>query len=308
MKKKVLITGSLGQDGYFLSKKLLSQGHHVVGVVKKNKIFENQNYQILKVDLTNQYEVDKLVSEVNPTHIFNLAGVSDIFFPFDNMSEIYEQNCKIPLNLIQSILNYDKKIKFFQASSSLMYANGDTKIINENCILSPKYPYGISKASIFTQMKELRKEKNLYLSTGIFFNHDSEKRTNEFFTQKVVLGLKDILENKTDKLILGNLNVYKDISYAEDFIDGVVSQMDLEESQDIVFGSGHPIILRDFVSKCFAFFGLDYKKYVISNDEKITQFGLVADTTNAQKILNWKTTKNIDDIIKIMIEDKIQMK
>lgn len=308
MNKKALITGSLGQDGQFLSEKLLSRGYEVFGVVKKNKVFDKQNYRIFKSDLTNLQEVDEIISQIKPTHIFNFAGVSDIFDPYVNISNVYEQNCKIPLNLVESIINNNPEIKFFQASSSLMYENGNTKIINENSEIAPKYPYGISKASVFAQMKELREEKNLFLSTGILFNHDSEKRGKNFFTQKVVLGLKDILEKKTDKLFLGNLNVYKDISYAEDFVDGIILQMELDQPEDFVFGSAKPILLHDFVSKCFNLFGMDYRDYVVSFEEKKpTIFGLVSEPKKAKDVLNWTTKRTIDDIVKIMIKDKIEL-
>lgn len=307
MSKTAIITGCLGQDGQFLSEKLIRLGYTVIGVVKPNKFFENQSFKILNVDLTSLKEVNHLISDYKPTHVFNLAGVSDVFLPFESMSTIYQQNCVIPLNLIESIYKIDKSIKFFQASSSLMFANGNDGVINENSVLVPKYPYGISKASIFTQMKELRLEKNLHLCTGIFFNHDSEKRGSNFFTQKVVLGLKDIIEKRKDKLVLGNLNVYKDISYAGDFMDGVISQMELDNPEDFVFGSEKFTYLEDFVSKCFKLFGLNFKDYVIFSEGSSTIHGMVADSNKALNLLNWKTTKTIDDLIKIMIEDKIKI-
>ena len=307
MKKTAIITGVLGQDGHFLSKKLIDFGYNVFGVVRKNKTYHKQDYNILEVDLTSKVEVRKLISDVNPTHIFNFAGVSNIFNPYDDMSKTFEQNCKIPINIIDCIIDLNPKIKLFQSSSSLMYAGGTEKIIDESSQISPKFPYGISKSYVFSQIKELRKEKGLHLCSGIFFNHDSEKRGEEFFTQKVVLGLKSIVENKTDKLTLGNLNVYKDISYAGDFMDGVISHMELDYPEDFVYGSGRAILLKDFVSKCFEYFDLDYKKYVVYDDEKKpTKFGLLSEPKKIKNILGWEVTHTIDDIIKIMIQDKIK--
>ncbi len=306
MSKRAIITGILGQDGSFLSEKLYEDGYEVVGIIRPNKIFKKKNYKIYGVDLNSKEEVKRFIKKIEPSHIFNFAGETNIFDPYSNIQNTWKQNFDIPLNLIQSIQEIDKSIRFFQSSSSLMYASGTNSVIDETSEVCPLFPYGISKASVFQLMKELRKKENLFLCTGIFFNHDSERRGENFFTQKVITGLKNIIDKKTNILELGDLDIEKDISYAGDFMDGVKLQMESNSPEDYIFGSGKLSLLRDFVSKAFEFFDFDYQEYVVTNSNKFqNQKSLVSNPKKIKDMLNWETETTIQELIKIMIKNKI---
>jgi GDPmannose 4,6-dehydratase len=253
-----------------------------------------------------QEDVYNFVKKIKPTHIFNFAGETNVFNPYSNIQNTWKQNFHIPMNIIESIRKIDTSIRFFQSSSSLMYASGENTIINESTQINPLYPYGISKASVFQLTKELRKKENLFLCTGIFFNHDSERRGDNFFTQKVILGLRDILNKKIDKLVLGSLDIQKDLSYAGDFMDGVKLQMEDAKPEDYIFGSGKLILLRDFVREAFEFFDLNYENYVISKSNiDSNQRPLVSNPSKIKENLGWKTKTNVQELIKIMIKNKI---
>ena len=305
--KRALILGSRGQDGQFLSEKLFLDGYEVFGVIKPNTSSSQKN--TISLDLTDIKNVEHLISKIEPTHIFNFAGVSDVLNPYNNLDFSYQQNCLIPQNFLNSILKIDKSIRFFQSSSSLMYGRGTVNKINEETPTSPIYPYGITKLYSHNLIKEYREEFDLFCCSGIFFNHDSEKRGDKFLTQKIVLGIRDILNKKTNSIKLGNIDVYRDISYAGDFMDAVKLIMESNNPIDYVLGSEKLTSIRDFIEKCFDYVGLDYKNHIEENNDFIRSKNdiiLVSDTTKIKNNLGWETTNNIDDIIKIMINDKIK--
>jgi GDPmannose 4,6-dehydratase len=158
-------------------------------------------------------------------------------------------------------------------------------------------------------IKEYREEFDLFCSSGIFFNHDSEKRGDKFLTQKIILGIKDILDKKTNTIKLGNIDVHRDISYAGDFMDAVKLMMESNNPTDYVLGSEKLTSIREFIEKSFNYVGLDYKNHIEQDKDFIrtkNDIILVSDITKIKNNLGWKTTKNIDDIIKIMINDKIK--
>jgi len=305
--KRALILGSKGQDGQFLSEKLLLDGYEVFGIIKPNTNSLQKN--TISLDLTDIKNVEFIISKVKPTHIFNFAGVSDVFNPYDNLEFSYQQNCLIPQNFLNSILKIDKTIRFFQSSSSLMYGRSTINKINEETPTSPIYPYGITKLYSHNLIKEYREEFDLFCSSGIFFNHDSEKRGDKFLTQKIILGIKDILNKKTNTIKLGNIDVHRDISYAGDFMDAVKLIMESNNPTDYVLGSEKLTSIREFIEKSFNYVGLDYKNHIEQDKDFIrtkNDIILVSDITKIKNNLGWKTTKNIDDIIKIMINDKIK--
>jgi GDPmannose 4,6-dehydratase len=305
--KRALILGSKGQDGQFLSEKLLLDGYEVFGVIKPNTNSLQKN--TISLDLTDIKNVEFVISKVKPTHIFNFAGVSDVFNPYDNLEFSYQQNCLIPQNFLNSILKIDKTIRFFQSSSSLMYGRSTINKINEETPTSPIYPYGITKLYSHNLIKEYREEFDLFCSSGIFFNHDSEKRGDKFLTQKIILGIKDILNKKTNTIKLGNIDVHRDISYAGDFMDAVKLMMESNNPTDYVLGSEKLTSIREFIEKSFNYVGLDYKNHIEQDKDFIrtkNDIILVSDITKIKNNLGWETTKNIDDIIKIMINDKIK--
>jgi GDPmannose 4,6-dehydratase len=190
-----------------------------------------------------------------------------------------------------------------------MYGRSTINKINEGTPTSPIYPYGITKLYSHNLIKEYREEFDLFCSSGIFFNHDSEKRGDKFLTQKIILGIKDILNKKTNTIKLGNIDVHRDISYAGDFMDAVKLMMESNNPTDYVLGSEKLTSIREFIEKSFNYVGLDYKNHIEQDKDFIrtkNDIILVSDITKIKNNLGWKTTKNIDDIIKIMINDKIK--
>ena len=304
--KKALIIGIHGQDGSFLKEKLLDSGYDVMGIVREIKLESRIDpVKIITGDLTDKNLVDGIVSDYRPTHIYNFAGVSNVLNPYENWDTVFDQNCKIPHNFLESILRIDNKIRFFQSSSSLMFGRSKDISIKEESRLEPIYPYGISKSYSHLMVKEYREAFGIFCVSGIFFNHESERRGRNFLTQKIISGIKEIIKGNSTHIKVGNIDALKDISYAGDFMDAVKLIMEESEPNDYVLGSGKLVSIRDFIQKAFAYFDLDYKKYIIE-DRSLLRLNnpetLVANPEKIRLRLGWEHKKDLDDIIQLMVK------
>jgi len=307
--KIALITGVLGQDGSFLSEKLLNDGYEVIGIVRPTTEIVSGNFELIKLDLFSKESVEKLIRQKKPTHIFNFAGETNVFDPYGCPTKTSELNCTIPLNIIEGIFKVNRDIRFFQSSSSMMYGRSPYRVINEESEPFPLYPYVVTKLFIHNLIQEYREEFKMFLCSGILFNHDSERRGNNFFTQKIVLGIKDILEKKLTHIEVGDIDTYKDISYAGDFVDAMKLMMEQKFPEDYVLGKGEVISMREFIKKSFNYVGLDYENYIKINESFIKNKNktiIVSDTSKIVQNLNWSATTSMDELIKIMIDNKIK--
>jgi len=288
--QRIIITGSNGQDGTILRNLMLERGHRVYGATRSN------------TELVDKHAVEELIKNFRPTHIYNFAGVSDVLDPYRSWDEMYKQNCLIPINFLSSILGTD--IRFFQASSSFMYEGGEDRLVKESSGAFPILPYGITKLFSHNLINEYR-NLGVFCCSGVLFNHDSEFRGGKFLTQKVILGIKEILEGRRGELVLKNIDAYKDMSYAGDVVAGCVKILEHSEPGDYMVGSGRLTGIRDFVSRAFRFVNLDYLDYVPENIGE-SKIYVRCDSTKMLETFGWSAETSIDDMIKIMIEDKIR--
>lgn len=169
MDKRAIITGSLGQDGKFLTKELLENSYEVIGVVRKLPDNYSDNILTIKGDLSDIEFTDRIVKEFDPSHIFNLAGESNVLDPYSDLNQTFIQNCKIPQNILMSIVRSGSSARFFQASSSLMYGTSKVGKINEGSMFSPLYPYGVTKLYSHNIVNEFRRHYKTFACSGIFF-------------------------------------------------------------------------------------------------------------------------------------------
>lgn len=315
--KKALITGVLGQDGSFLAEKLHSLDYQVFGVdIKKNN---NDKLQWIKkaipgIDISFENLIDKqstikLIENVHPDEIYNFAGYTNVFNPWENLNLVHDLNCKIPQNFLESIVLIDKKIKFFQASSCLIFGRTSTITQNEETPYAPIYPYGITKLYTDNLIKEFREIFGIYACSGIFFNHESERRGSNFFTKKITEGVAKISRLEQSKLLIGDLSAYKDMGYAKEFMDAVYLMMQNTTPKDYVIGTGILTNMKYFVDECFKAINLDWKKYV-EFDSNLSRGAssntLTADIKKIKKDLNWSPKFTILDIIKEMMDYELK--
>jgi GDPmannose 4,6-dehydratase len=311
--KKILITGPLGQDGIVLTK-LLEDKFELFGVCKMltpiqrlNEHSKNHKIKLCLSDLTNQESVDILIQTINPDIIINFAGETNVINAWDNISQTFEQNFKIPSNILTSIVKYNKDIFFFQSSSSLMFGRSDSHIISEADKYDPMYPYGISKLCAHNLLNEYRKNYNIKGCSGIFFNHESFYRSEKFITKKISKLIARIINGDIDKIKLFNLNFNRDISHAEDFMRGVEIIIENSINDDFVFSSGVSTNMLELSEKFFKLHNLNFYDYIDYNDNMNypNEYNLIGDCTKLKSI-GWEPKYSINDLILDMVDKEIK--
>jgi len=316
--KKALITGVLGQDGSYLAELLYSKGYNIVGIIKNNtdpkKIIWIKsvipNITLFNLDITNKNEIYECIKNTLPSEIYNFAGVSDIFDPWSNLNEVFNLNALVPINILDSIVKINKSIKFFQASSCLIFGNTDSVYQNENTAVCPIYPYGAAKLFADNMVKEYRRNFNLFCCSGIFFSHESPRRGDLFFTKKVINTAVNIKHGICKEIHIGNLSVLKDYGYAPDFMEAVYLMLQNNTPCDYVIGTGNLITLEYFVKKVFKELDLNYLDFVKidNNFNKRDASVLRADISKIKKELKWVPKYTINDIISVMIKESMEEK
>ncbi len=310
--KRALITGILGQDGSYMGELLAANGYEIHGIVKdgteKSRINWIKeilpNINIWEIDILSKIKLDYVVQTTLPNEIYNFAGISNVFNAWDNLDKIFAVNAQVPQHILDIILKFDRSIKFFQASSCLIFGRDKSGFQNESTPNNPIYPYGIAKLYADNMVKEFRKTFKIFACSGIFFPHESERRGEEFLTKKITTTVSNIKAGKQKMLKVGNMESYRDWGYAPDYMDAAYRIMQETEPKDYVIGTG---ILTDtitFIEKCFNYAGLRFSDY-IEIDQRLYREDdtgiLKADISKIKSNIGWQPTTNIDEIIKKMI-------
>lgn len=283
--KTALITGISGQDGYYMAELLRSKGYEVHGT---------------KGAIDNHGAIYSHIKIIRPDEIYNFAGHSNVFNPWEDINNVFNVNGKIPQYFLQSILDIDKSIKYFQASSCLIFGKNEDGVQNELTPTSPIHPYGIAKLYADNMVEEFRRVYGLFACSGILFNHESPRRGNDFFSKRIC---KAAANGETIKV--GNLDSFRDYGYAPDYMEAACLMMQNEEPMNYVIGTGKLTSMNDFAMKAFEYVGLNYENHLIidevlhrTNDTNI----LMADTDKIFKDLGWFAKTSVDQLIKIMID------
>lgn len=332
MKKKIaLITGICGQDGSFLAKFLLGKGYQVHGTYRRNSS-ENTwrlNYldilnkvKLIDIDLLEYQRVFNLIKDLKPIEIYNLAAQSFVASSFTNPFYTTNVNSLAVLNLLESIKSTNKKIKFYQASTSEMFGDTKERLQDEKTIFNPQSPYAISKAYSHYLVKNYRNSYNMKCHAGILFNHESELRGLEFVTKKITSNLSKYFYNNKHKTLVGNLYSKRDWGYAEDYVDAMWRILKYGNHFDYVIGTGKTYTIKKFIELCLKYLNIKYewigkgfKERCLNIENKTTIFEvsknfyrpsevnyLRASPVRAKKDLGWKPQKDIYQIIEKMIK------
>lgn len=305
-KNNVVVTGAFGQDGSIMCKKLIDLGYNVYGIVKdihkpKNKV-DSVFYVSLNLEDINSLKI--FLKKIKPKKIYNFLGVSNVFNPWENPKHTYVSNFLIPLNFLEIIKNDIPYCKFLNASSSLVFGESKTKKQNENTEKKPIYHYGYSKKFIGEIIETYRKQFNLFLCSAIFYNHESEYREDSFFTKKVIKNSLEIIDGKREKIILGDLNVFRDMGYADDYMDACIKILNHDKPDDYIISTGIKIKMFDFVKKVFDILDLNIEKHLEIDESLIRKdklSNLVGDNSKIMS-LGWSPKTDINSLIKKMIE------
>ena len=316
MQKTALITGITGQDGSYLSRLLLQEGFHVIGITRSysKASFKNLSYlgiekqvEITECDMYDIVGIIGLIRQYKPTHIYNLAAQSSVGLSFTQPISTIKYNIESVLNLLEAIRLTDPSIRYYQASSSEMYGAVKDLPVSLSTHLNPVSPYAVSKASAFMLTNNYQNAYHLFAVNGVLFNHESYLRTDNFFVKKVITQSLLIKKGKLDFLSVGNVDIKRDFGYAPDYVHAMFLAMNHHIPGNYLVCSGRSISLREIIGHIFRKIDIDMDRMVVDPalyrpSEIEDLFGDNSDTRNT---LNWNYDKDFRDILDILIEEEI---
>ena len=313
---KALITGITGQDGSYLAELLLEKGYQVFGMVRRSSTenFERINHLRDKIglrqaDLLDQLSMIRLIEECRPDEIYNLAAQSFVPASWDQPMLTGEFNALGVTKILEAIRQVDKKIKFYQASSSEMFGKVREVPQTEKTPFYPRSPYGVAKVYAHWITVNYRESYGIFAVSGILFNHESPRRGLEFVSRKITDGAARIKFGKAKKLYLGNLDAKRDWGYAGDYVNAMWLMLREKEPNDFVIATGKNHTVRDLAQIAFDRAGLDYKKFV-EVDPKLVRPAevdvLLGDPSYAQKKLGWKPQVSFEKLIQMMVDADLE--
>ena len=312
--KKALITGISGQDGSYLSELLLEKGYEVHGIIRRHSVAENQDVRIADLnlnlhygDLTDEISLYKILKEVMPDEIYNLAAMSHVGISNYMPSFTIKTNSMGVLNLLEFAKDLCPDAKFYQASSSEMFGNSidDDNYQRITTPMRPVSPYGCSKLLSFNLIRFYREAHNIFACNGILFNHESYRRGSNFVTSKIIKSLVLIKKKKQKKLYLGNLDASRDWGHSKDYVRAMHMILSHPSPKDWVVSTGQTKTIRDFCEYAFSLLGLNYEDYVVSTDiykRPLELDYLKGDSTQIRDELGWKPLYTFEKMIDEMLE------
>ena len=321
--KVALITGITGQDGYYLSKLLLEKGYKVHGTVRRSSTFNTSRIEELisdhsssgdlslhYSDLLDSSSLNTLVNNLMPDEVYNLAAQSHVAVSFKNPVYTTQVGTLGSLSLLESIRHSDKKIKFYQASSSEMYGGAEKIKLNEESKFDPKSPYAASKVFAHDVTKLYRESYDLFAVNGILFNHESPMRGETFVTRKISRAVGRIHLGLQKKLTLGNLYASRDWGFAGDYVEAMWMMLQHETPKDWVVATGETYTVKDFAKSAFDKVGLNWEDYVQTSEKyhRPNEVGyLLGDPSKIKKELNWKPKTSFENLVQMMVDYDIDL-
>lgn len=343
MQKIALITGITGQDGSFLAEFLLEKGYEVHGIIRRSSSFNTGRIEHLYLDewvrdmkqkrlvnlhygdMTDSSSLVRILQQVKPTEVYNLAAQSHVKVSFDCPEYTAEADATGVLRLLEAIriLGMEKTCKIYQASTSELFGLVQEVPQKETTPFYPRSPYGVAKQYGYWIVKNYRESYGMFAVNGILFNHESERRGETFVTRKITLAASRIAQGYQDKLYLGNLNALRDWGYAKDYVECMWLILQHKTPEDFVIATGEYHTVREFATLAFHYAGIELRwegegveekgidvatgKVLVEVDPKYFRPAeveqLLGDPTKAKTLLGWNPTKTpFKELVRLMIE------
>ena len=343
MSKVALITGITGQDGSYLAEFLIDKGYEVHGILRRSSSFNTGRIEHLYLDewvrdmkkkrlielhwgdMTDSSSLIRIISEIRPDEIYNLAAQSHVKVSFDVPEFTAEVDAVGVLRLLEAvrIVGLVDKCRIYQASTSELYGKVQEVPQSENTPFYPRSPYGVAKLYGFWMMKNYRESYGMYCCNGILFNHESERRGENFVTRKITLAAARIAKGLQDKLYLGNLNALRDWGYAKDYIECMWLMLQQDQPDDFVIATGESHSVREFCTLAFKEAGIELRwegagvdekgidvktgKVLVEVDPKYFRPAeveqLLGNPTKARTVLGWNPQKtSFEELVRIMVQ------
>lgn len=348
MPKIALITGITGQDGSYLAELLLEKGYEVHGVIRRSSSFntsriehlyidelikdmhQNRKLQLHYGDMTDSTNLIRLIREIKPDEIYNLAAMSHVKVSFEVPEYTADTDGIGTLRLLEAVrfLGFENKTRIYQASTSELYGKVQEVPQSETTPFYPRSPYGVAKLYGFWITKNYREAYNMFAVNGILFNHESERRGETFVTRKITLAVSRIVKGTQDKLYLGNMDSLRDWGYAKDYVECMWLMLQHHTPEDFVIATGEMHTVREFTTLAFKEAGVEIEWQGVGVDEKgidkstgkivvevdpkyfrpaeVEQ--LLGDPTKAKTLLGWNPTQtSFEQLVKLMVKSDMKL-
>jgi GDPmannose 4,6-dehydratase len=312
MSKTALITGITGQDGSYLAELLLEQGYRVVGAVRRASTTNYWRIEHLldrialkQADLLDQLSLIRVIDDVKPDEVYNLAAMSFVPASWDQPLLTGEFNAQGVTRVLEAVRQVNPRIRLYQASSSEMYGKVREVPQTELTPFYPRSPYGVSKVYAHYITVNYRESYDLFAVSGILFNHESPRRGLEFVTRKVTDGVARIKLGVADALSLGNLDAKRDWGFAGDYVRAMWLMLQQDRADDYVIATGESHSVRELVEVAFDHVRLDWQKYVRLDPRFLRPAEvdhLIGDSSKGQKALGWKPEVDFAGLVKMMVD------
>lgn len=314
--KRALITGITGQDGSYLADFLLSKGYEVYGMIRRasTENFERISHikdkiNLVQADLLDQLSIVNIIKDIQPQEVYNLASQSFVPTSFEQPMLTGEFTALGVTRMLEAIRLVDRKIKFYQASSSEMFGKAVETPQKETTPFHPRSPYGVAKVYGHWITINYRESYDIFAVSGILFNHESPRRGKEFVTRKITDSAARIKLGLKDKLYLGNLDAQRDWGFAGDYVEAMWLILQAERPHDYVIATGRTHTVRRFAELAFAHIDLDWQEHVVI-DKKLYRPAevntLCGDPTKARMELEWQPKVSFEDLVAMMVDSDIE--
>ena len=310
-KKTALITGITGQDGSYLAELLLDEGYRVVGMTRRTSTEVHERIEhlvdrleIVSGDLLDQSSMTKLVTDIRPDEVYNLAAQSFVPTSWAQPVLTGEFTALGVTRVLEAIRQVDSGIRFYQASSSEMFGKVQEVPQREETSFYPRSPYGIAKVYGHWITVNYRESYDMFAVSGILFNHESERRGKEFVTRKITDGVAKIKAGLQTKLGLGNLDAKRDWGFAGDYVRAMHAMLQQDTPDDYVIATGRTHTVREFARLAFAAVDLDYEKYVFEDSRFMRPAEvdlLIGDPSKAKTMLGWVPDTTFEQLVERMV-------
>ena len=345
--KVALITGITGQDGSFLAEFLLEKGYEVHGIIRRSSSFNTGRIEHLYFDewvrdmkqqrsinlhygdMTDSSSLIRIIQMTQPDEIYNLAAQSHVKVSFDVPEYTAESDATGTLRLLEAvrILGLERKTRIYQASTSELFGLVQETPQRETTPFYPRSPYGVAKLYGYWITKNYRESYGMFAVNGILFNHESERRGENFVTRKITLAAARIAAGQQDKLYLGNLDALRDWGYARDYVECMWLMLQHDQPEDFVIATGEQHSVREFTERAFAHVGIELRwqgegvgvqgidlatgRVLVEVDPKYFRPAevetLLGDPTKAKTLLGWNPQKtSFEELVRLMVEHDVQ--
>ncbi len=325
--KKALITGITGQDGSFLAEFLLAKGYEVHGLIRRASVFNTERLDPIYADphergvrlhlhygdVTDGTGLRRTIEKVRPDEIYHLAAQSHVRVSFDQPEYTADVVATGALRLFETVRDFmnvnGAKVRVYQAGSSEMFGAANPPQ-SEKTPFYPRSPYAVSKVAAHWYAVNYREAYGMFISNGILFNHESERRGETFVTRKITRALGRIKMGLQDKLFLGNLDAKRDWGYAGDYVEAMWTMLQHTEPDDFVISTGESHSVREFLDEAAAHAGLDWHKLVKTDPNYLRPTevdALLGDGSKAREKLGWRPRVGFADLVRRMVDHDLEL-